>query len=91
MNGVHHGFDCVYHLNGDNAEEENGYDETDHRNDDENVIEYHNEYYANGDGDEKEEFLKCNGGDGIVLNHFVGWYLFFFSKSVHWHAVLVLP
>lgn len=80
MNGVHHGFDCVHHLNGDNVQE-NGYDEMENHKDDndDNIIEYHEEYYANGDGgdgDEKEEFLKFNGGDGIVLNHFVGWYFF---------------
>lgn len=78
MNGVHHEFDCVYHLNGDNVQE-NGYNEMENHKDD-NIIEYHD--YANGvgdgDGDEKEEFLKCNGGDGIVLNHFVGWYFFIF-------------
>lgn len=70
-------------MNGDSVQE-NGYDK------DENSIEYHEEY-ANGDGtgdgeeeeekdDEKEEFLKCNGGGGIILNHFVGWYFFYILR-----------
>lgn len=34
------------------------------------------DYYSDGDGDddEREEILKCNGGDGIIANHFVGLY-----------------
>lgn len=79
MNGVHHGFDCVYHMNGDGHDDETDGSHDTQRHKNEIVIECHEEYYANGDGggDEKEEFLKYNGGDGIILNHFVGWYFFF--------------
>lgn len=70
--------------------EENGYYDDDDDDDvenhkDENNIEYRDEYYyanGDGDGDEKEEFLKCNGGDGIILNHFVGWYFFLYKFSI---------
>lgn len=34
------------------------------------------DYYSDGDGidDEREEILKCNGGDGIIANLFAGLY-----------------
>ncbi|KAJ6638429.1 hypothetical protein Bhyg_11164, partial [Pseudolycoriella hygida] len=46
-NGAHHDFECVYHFNGNNVEE-NGYDDVDSQKD-EIVIECHDEYYGDGD------------------------------------------
>lgn len=44
------------------------------------------DYYSDGDGDddEREEILKCNGGDGIIANHFVGLYTKYFLLPKTW-------
>lgn len=51
-------------------------DDDDVNRDDE---EYICEYYSDGDGgDDKQEILKRNHGDGIIAKLIVGWYIFLF-------------
>lgn len=50
------------------------------------------DYYSDGDGDddEREEILKCNGGDGIIANLFTGLYKFtIFLKSQFFFLLFV--